>query len=46
MDVTIGLHEIAVTGRYVIIGGHVAAALMHRVLGDGVWGAMVPLWRG
>lgn len=46
MEATIALHEIAVTGSYVIIGGHVAAALMHRVLGDGVWGAMVPLWRG
>ncbi len=29
---------------YWLIGLHIAAAIYHRFLGDGVWSAMVPLW--
>jgi|TARA_B100000900_G_scaffold379785_1_gene364950 cytochrome b561 len=30
---------------YWLIGIHIAAALYHRWLGDGVWNAMVPVWK-
>lgn len=39
------VHEIAVHASYILIMGHVAAAAWHRRQGDGIWNAMVPLWK-
>ena len=39
------LHGMTVSLAYWLIGIHVLAALYHRWLGDGVWTAMVPVWR-
>ncbi|NET73462.1 MAG: cytochrome b/b6 domain-containing protein [Sphaerospermopsis sp. SIO1G2] len=44
MEPVLGLHGAAVTASYVTIGLHVAAALFHRLKGDGIWSAMVPVW--
>lgn len=45
MGLVIGLHEVSVTVSYILIAGHVLAALFHRFKGDGVWSSMVPVWR-
>lgn len=45
MEAAIMLHEFAVTASYVLIGIHVVAALYHRYLRDGVWSAMVPVFK-
>lgn len=45
MGLVLGLHEFSVTASYAFIGLHVAAALFHRLKGDGVWSSMVPVWR-
>lgn len=45
MEAALLLHEIAVNGTYTLSVGHVAAALYHRRLRDGIWDAMVPFWR-
>ena len=44
MDMVVGLHGASVTAAYITIGIHVAAALYHRLKGDGIWSAMVPIW--
>ena len=38
------LHGFTVSLSYLLIALHVAAALYHRLLGDGVWTAMTPFW--
>ena len=43
MDFCIAAHEASITASYALITLHVAAALYHRVLRDGVWSAMVPI---
>ena len=45
MDVALILHEIAVNTSYFLIIGHVAAAIYHRRQRDGIWNAMVPVWK-
>ena len=44
MDMAVGLHEASVNAAYVSIGVHVVAAVFHRLKGDGIWSAMVPVW--
>lgn len=44
MNAALGLHEISVSLSYWLIGLHVAAAIAHRLKGDGVWSAMTPFW--
>ncbi len=41
----VGLHEMCVMASYFIVGGHVLAAVIHRIVGDGVWSSMVPVLR-
>lgn len=41
----IELHEGLVSLIYGLIGLHVIAALYHRLRRDGVWRAMVPIWK-
>jgi len=45
ISVALFIHEVSVTASYWLIGLHIAAALYHRFLRDGVWSAMVPIWR-
>lgn len=45
MEGAIGLHEMLISLSYWLIGLHILAALFHRLKQDGVWSAMVPLWR-
>lgn len=45
MDAALLVHEIAVNTTYLLILGHIAAALYHRRQRDGIWNAMVPIWR-
>jgi cytochrome b561 len=45
ISVAVFIHETSVTASYCLIGLHITAALYHRYLRDGVWSAMVPIWR-
>ena len=45
MEAALLIHEIAVNSTYFLILGHIAAALYHRRQGDGLWNAMVPVWK-
>jgi len=45
MDFALVVHELAVQASYVLVLGHVAAAVYRRRQHDGVWTTMVPLWR-
>ena len=45
MDIAIALHELSAFLSYITIGIHVAASVYSRYKGEGVWNAMVPLWR-
>ena len=45
LEAAMELHGLTVLLAYWLIGIHVAAALYHRWLKDGVWSAMVPLWK-
>ena len=45
ISVAVFIHETSATANYWLIGLHIAAALYHRYLRDGVWSAMVPMWR-
>ena len=44
-ELVIGLHEVAASISYLLIGIHVLAALYSRIKGDGVWSSMVPIWK-
>ena len=45
MGAVIELHEAAVSLSYWLIGIHVLASFYHRFRRDGVWNAMVPIWK-
>ena len=45
ISLAVFIHETSVTASYWLIGLHIAAAFYHRFLRDGVWSAMVPIWR-
>ena len=45
MDGLLLAHEIFVNSTYSLIALHIVGALYHRRLRDGVWDAMVPIWR-
>ena len=45
ISVALFIHETSVTASYWLIGLHIVAVLYHRYLRDGVWSAMVPIWR-
>ncbi|MCH2078741.1 MAG: cytochrome b/b6 domain-containing protein [Rhodobacteraceae bacterium] len=43
MGIAMFLHENSVLAAYASIALHVAAALFHRLKGDGIWSSMVPV---
>lgn len=45
MDVSLFLHETSVIAAFAMIALHIAAALFHRLKGDGIWSSMVPVWK-
>ena len=45
IEIAIALHEFSAFLSYITIGIHVAASLYSRYKGEGVWNAMVPVWR-
>ena len=45
MEAALLLHEIAINTSYFLILGHVVAAIFHRRKRDGIWNAMVPVWK-
>ncbi len=45
MEFWLLLHEISVNSCYFLIGSHIIAAVYHRQKGDGIWNAMVPIWK-
>ena len=45
MTLAIALHELSAFLSYITIGIHIAASLYSRYKGEGVWNAMVPVWR-
>ncbi len=45
MGLALALHEASVAASYLFIGLHIAAALVHRLKGDGIWSSMVPVLR-
>jgi len=45
IEFIVGLHELSVTSTYWLIGAHVLGAIYHRLLQDGVWSSMVPIWK-
>ena len=45
LEAAMELHGLTVLLAYWLVGIHVAAALYHRWLKDGVWNAMVPVWK-
>jgi cytochrome b561 len=45
IEVVITIHELAIPLIYWLITIHVAAAIYHRLLNDGVWNSMVPFWK-
>ena len=45
MEAALLVHEIAVNTTYWLIAGHIAASIYHRRQGDGLWDAMVPVWK-
>ena len=45
MEFCIAAHEVSITASYGLIMLHVAAARYHRASSDGVWSAMVPLFK-
>ena len=45
IEIAIALHELSAFLSYITIGIHVAASLYSRYKGEGVWNAMVPIWR-
>lgn len=45
MEFVLVVHELAVIASYYLIGLHIAGALYHRRLRDGIWSSMVPFWK-
>ena len=45
IELVIWIHESSVSLIYWLILMHVAAAIFHRLIGDGVWNSMVPFWK-
>ena len=45
IDVAIALHEFSAFLSYIVIALHVGASLYSRFKGEGIWNAMVPIWK-
>ena len=45
MGIAIGLHEFSASLSYLVIITHIGASLYSRLKGEGIWNAMVPVWK-
>ena len=45
LEIAIALHEFSAFLSYVVIALHVGATLYSRIKGEGLWNAMVPVWK-
>lgn len=45
LDFAVGLHGFSASLSYLLIAVHIAAALYSRFKGEGIWNAMVPVWK-
>ena len=45
VEIAIALHEFSAFLSYVVIALHVGASLYSRFKGEGLWNAMVPVWK-
>lgn len=45
IELAVGLHEFSAFLSYVVIALHVGATLYSRFKGEGLWNAMVPIWK-
>ena len=45
IEVAIALHEFSAFLSYIVIALHVGASLYSRFKGEGIWNAMVPIWK-
>jgi len=45
IEVAIALHEFSAFLSYIVIALHVGASLYSRFKGEGMWNAMVPIWK-
>ena len=45
IEIAIALHEFSAFLSYFVIALHVAASLYSRFKGEGMWNAMVPIWK-
>ena len=45
VEIAIGIHEFSAFLSYAVIGLHVVASLYSRLKGEGLWNAMVPVWK-
>ena len=45
IEVAIALHEFSAFLSYIVIALHVGASLYSRYKGEGLWNAMVPIWK-
>ena len=45
VEIAIALHEFSAFLSYLVIALHVGASLYSRLKGEGLWNAMVPVWK-
>ncbi len=45
IEIAIALHEFSAFLSYVVIALHVGASIYSRLKGEGMWNAMVPIWK-
>ena len=45
MRIAIALHEFSASLSYIVIAIHIGASLYSRLKGEGIWNAMVPIWK-
>ena len=45
MGIAIRLHEFSASLSYIVIAIHIGASLYSRLKGEGIWNAMVPIWK-
>ena len=45
IEIAIAIHEFSAFLSYVVIGLHVGASIYSRLKGEGLWNAMVPVWK-
>ena len=45
VEIAVSIHELSADLSYVVIALHVGATLYSRFKGEGLWNAMVPIWK-